>query len=83
MISARLTPKVNDDSDKSEEIMKLVNDILVPEMNRTGYTFHLNGGPPLNQAFVQIGFWGGLPSKRGNTRLFYLSVMDAGSTSFT
>ena len=55
MISARLTPKVNDDSDKSGEIMKLVNEILAPEIARTGYKYHLNGGPPLNQAFVQIG----------------------------
>ncbi len=55
MISARLTPKVNDDSDKSGEIMKLVEEILAPEIVRTGYKYHLNGGPPLNQAFVQIG----------------------------
>ena len=55
MISARLTPKVNDDSDKSDEIMKLVNEILAPEIAQTGYTYYLNGGPPLNQAFVQIG----------------------------
>ncbi|HIP60612.1 MAG TPA: hypothetical protein EYH01_09320 [Campylobacterales bacterium] len=55
MISARLTPKVNDDSDKSGEIMKLVNEILAPEIERTGYKYHLNGGPPLNQSFVQIG----------------------------
>lgn len=55
MISARLTPKVNDDSDKSAEIMKLVNEILAPEIKRTGYKYHLNGGPPLNQSFVQIG----------------------------
>jgi predicted RND superfamily exporter protein len=55
MISARLTPKVNDDSDKSSEIMKMVEEILAPEIERTGYKFHLNGGPPLNQAFVDIG----------------------------
>ncbi len=55
MISARLVPKVNDKSDKSAEIMQLVAEILAPEIERTGYTYHLNGGPPLNQAFVQIG----------------------------
>ena len=55
MISARLTPKVNDESDKSMEIMKLVNEILAPEIERTGYKYWLNGGPPLNQAFVEIG----------------------------
>ncbi|MCF6330895.1 MAG: MMPL family transporter [Sulfurimonas sp.] len=55
MIAARLTPKVNDDSDKSLEIMKLVNEILAPEIDKTGYKYWLNGGPPLNQAFVEIG----------------------------
>ena len=55
MISARLVPKVNDESDKSAEIMKMVHEILAPEIERTGYTYHLNGGPPLNQAFVEIG----------------------------
>jgi len=55
MIAARLTPKVNDDSDKSLEIMKLVREILVPEIKRTGYRYWLNGGPPLNEAFVVIG----------------------------
>ena len=55
MISARLTPKVNDESDKSIEIMKLINTILAPEIERTGYKYWLNGGPPLNHAFVTIG----------------------------
>jgi predicted RND superfamily exporter protein len=55
MISARLTPKVNDESDKSLEIVKLVNEILAPEIERTGYKYWINGGPPLNKAFVDIG----------------------------
>ncbi len=55
MIVARLTPKVNDESDKSLEIMKLVNEILAPEIERTGYKYWINGGPPLNEAFVKIG----------------------------
>ncbi len=55
MISARLTPKVNDKSDKSIEIMKMVEEILAPERERTGYTYYLNGGPALNKAFVDIG----------------------------
>ena len=55
MISARLTPKVNDESDKSLEIMDLVEEILAPERKATNYDFHLNGGPPLNKAFVVIG----------------------------
>ncbi|MCH9741010.1 MAG: MMPL family transporter [Epsilonproteobacteria bacterium] len=54
MISARLTPKVNDDSDKSMEIMELVNEILKPEIEQTGYKYWLNGGPPLNKAFVSV-----------------------------
>jgi len=55
MISARLTPKVNDKSDKSLEIMKYVNAIVASEAERTGYKYWINGGPPLNKAFVEIG----------------------------
>jgi predicted RND superfamily exporter protein len=55
MISARLTPKVNDESDKSLEIMDLLDEILAPERERTGYKYWINGGPPLNKAFVTIG----------------------------
>jgi predicted RND superfamily exporter protein len=55
MISARLVPKVNDESDKSAEIMQMVEEILAPEIAATGYTYYLNGGPALNQAFVKIG----------------------------
>jgi predicted RND superfamily exporter protein len=55
MISARLTPKVNDKSDKSLEIMKMLEEILAPERERTGYHYYLNGGPALNKAFVDIG----------------------------
>jgi predicted RND superfamily exporter protein len=55
MISARLTPKVNDESDKSIEIMGLVDEILAPEIKKTGYKFYINGGPALNKAFVTIG----------------------------
>ncbi len=55
MISARLTPKVNDESDKSIEIMNLVHKILAPEIEKTGYKYWINGGPALNQAFVEIG----------------------------
>ncbi len=55
MISARLTPKANDDTDKSAEIMKMVNEILAPEIKTTGYKYWLNGGPPLNTSFVEIG----------------------------
>ena len=55
MISARLTPKVNDDSDKSLIIMDSLEKILAPERERTGYKYWLNGGPALNKAFVVIG----------------------------
>jgi predicted RND superfamily exporter protein len=55
MISARLVPKVNDESDKSAEIMQMVEEILAPEIAATGYQYYLNGGPALNQAFVKIG----------------------------
>ena len=55
MISARLVPKVNDESDKSLEIMDMVNKILAPEIERTGYKYWVNGGPALNKAFTLIG----------------------------
>jgi len=55
MISARLTPKVNDDSDKSMIIMDSLEKILAPEREITGYKYWLNGGPALNKAFVVIG----------------------------
>ncbi len=55
MISARLTPKVNDESDKSLEIMDLVDKILAPEIESTGYKYWVNGGPALNKSFVEIG----------------------------
>ena len=55
MISARLTPKVNDDSDKSLEIMDLIDAILAPEIEKTGYKYWVNGGPALNKAFTVIG----------------------------
>ncbi|MBU1668097.1 MMPL family transporter [bacterium] len=54
MISARLTPKVNDESDKSMEIMDFVDAILAPEIERTGYKYWINGGPALNKAFVSV-----------------------------
>jgi len=55
MISARMTPKVNDESDKSLEIMGYIDAILAPEIEKTGYKYWVNGGPPLNKAFVTIG----------------------------
>ena len=55
MISARLTPKVNDESDKSLEIMGLIDKILAPEIEKTGYKYWVNGGPALNKAFMVIG----------------------------
>lgn len=55
MISARLVPKVNDDSDKSVEIVGYLEKILEKETQKTGYKYWVNGGPVLNQAFVEIG----------------------------
>ncbi len=54
MIIARLTPKVNDNGDKSFEIMKELEEILAPLRKETHYKFWLNGGPPLNTSFVTI-----------------------------
>ena len=55
MISARLTPKVNEGTDKSVEIMGYVRDILKPEIEKTGYKYWVNGGPALNESFMVIG----------------------------
>ncbi len=54
MIIARLTPKVNDNGDKSFEIMKDTKRILSSLEKETNYRFWLNGGPPLNTSFVTI-----------------------------
>ena len=54
MIIARLTPKVNDNGDKSFEILAELEEILEPLRKETGYKFWLNGGPPLNTSFVTI-----------------------------
>ncbi len=54
MILARLTPKVNDNGDKSFEIMAELEKILEPIAKETGYRFWLNGGPPLTTSFVTI-----------------------------
>ncbi len=54
MIIARLTPKVNDNGDKSFEIMSELEEILAPLRKDTHYQFWLNGGPPLNTSFVTI-----------------------------
>jgi predicted RND superfamily exporter protein len=55
MISARLTPKVNDESDKSLEIMGYIEKLVAEETGKTGYKYWVNGGPALNKAFVVIG----------------------------
>ncbi|HHH19728.1 MAG TPA: hypothetical protein ENK86_04380 [Campylobacterales bacterium] len=60
MISARLTPKVNDQTDKSMEIMQRVEAILQPEIERTGYHYMLAGGPPLTQSFVTVAMGDGI-----------------------
>jgi predicted RND superfamily exporter protein len=55
MISARMTPKVNDESDKSLEIMGYIEKLVEEETTKTGYKYWVNGGPALNKAFVVIG----------------------------
>jgi len=55
MISARLTPKVNEGTDKSVEIMGYIREILKPEIEKTGYKYWINGGPALNESFMVIG----------------------------
>ena len=55
LITARLTPKVNDIEDKSIEIIQMVKAILKPEIQRTGYQYWINGGPAINSAFIELG----------------------------
>ena len=55
MIAARLVPDVNEDGDKSQEIMSLVTKLLEPIEKKSGYHFFVNGGPALNKAFIDIG----------------------------
>ena len=54
MIVARLVPKVNDEGDKSLEIMQNLQKILIPEAQRTGYKYWVNGGPALTEAFITV-----------------------------
>lgn len=54
MIVGRLTPKAEDDPDASLKIKAMVEEIIAPETEQNGYRFHLNGGPPINSAFIQI-----------------------------
>jgi predicted RND superfamily exporter protein len=54
MIVARLVADVNENGDKSQEIIKNLNAILDPIRERSGYRFFVNGGPPLTKAFVDI-----------------------------
>jgi len=54
MIFARLEPDANEQGDISAEMMGYIRKIIEPEAKKTGYTYWLNGGPPMTQAFVSI-----------------------------
>lgn len=54
MIMARLVAKAGENEDISFELMKLIDDILAPEMKFTGYKFWINGGAAITTAFVVI-----------------------------
>ncbi len=54
MITARMTPKAGDDPFVSARLKKAVEDILEAE-KKSGYKFHLVGGPVLNMAFIHLG----------------------------
>jgi predicted RND superfamily exporter protein len=54
MISARLIAKAGESEDISFELMGLINDILEPEIQETGYKFWVNGGAAITTAFVTI-----------------------------
>jgi predicted RND superfamily exporter protein len=54
MIFARLEADANEHGDISAEMMGYLKPLIASEANSTGYTYWLNGGPPMTQAFVEI-----------------------------
>ncbi|NPA60540.1 MAG: MMPL family transporter [Epsilonproteobacteria bacterium] len=54
MIVARMTPKAGDDPKVSFKLRADALKIIKPEIEKNGYEFHLNGGPIINTAFIDI-----------------------------
>ncbi len=54
MIVGRMTPKAGDDPEVSFALRDAVVKIIEPEIEKNGFEFHLNGGPIINTAFIEI-----------------------------
>ncbi len=54
MIVGRMTPKAGDDPAVSANL-KAAAEAIVAKQAQSGYTFHLNGGPVFNMAFISMG----------------------------
>ena len=54
MIVARMSPKAGDDPKVSFKLRADALKIIKSEIEKNGYEFHLNGGPIINTAFIDI-----------------------------
>ncbi|MDQ7060482.1 MAG: MMPL family transporter [Sulfurimonas sp.] len=54
MIVGRMTPKAGNDPEVSFKLRDAALEIIKPEIEKYGYTFHLNGGPVINSSFIEI-----------------------------
>ncbi len=54
MIVGRMTPKAGDDPEVSFKLRDAALKIIAPEIEKNGFEFHLNGGPIINTAFIEI-----------------------------
>ncbi len=54
MIVGRMTPKAGDDPEVSFKLRDEVLKIIELEIQKNGFDFHLNGGPIINTAFIEI-----------------------------
>jgi predicted RND superfamily exporter protein len=54
MIVARMAPKAEDDPEVSFKLRADALKIIKPEIEKNGFEFHLNGGPIINTAFIDI-----------------------------
>jgi len=53
-IVARLSPNAGESPEVSLKLKALTEAIIAPEIQKYGYTFHLNGGPIVNSSFIEI-----------------------------
>ena len=54
IIFAKLTPNANEGMDVSGVIMQKIMSLIREEHGKTGYSYWLNGGPVMTQAFINV-----------------------------